>query len=530
MKNVKSVKKFSLPKISLKKGNRYIDNSVILINGIVFTCILLSIASGFIDLTFFSGLSKSVLHLATLPLPAAVLYTIISVGFISGKFWCAMQIGMFRELQTRLVAQGLMWGNDLKKARIGWHVAHKFLIAVSIVTALSLSFNSIGAGIRNMEQNIKNMATDVEQLVMLQNSVRDGVNKNRDAKKDSISGQKNAQKSVIDSFEEKWKYVVEYRAKREELDTEAEDYKTQLANLKRVYASKAPEGVTQSNIDWIDEYTVKNKLLENAKKFEVIDSSSYIEESIAYDKSEIESTLKALADKEYRTPDGELISFVKSDGSLVDIQLAISRLQAGIAHWQSDTGDAGESSKIFTLIAAYINADAKAGGMGISEWLMVIFIFLAGIVQEYLIFLFTPKATIDRKLLSQVSHYMKWKNEEEKERFLISVYISYAGDGILNQDRFEAKCKKAVYFMELNPDDIIAKYSSKKKEHKITSIKTSTIHDKVYEENALPKVDIDGPILNPVKVATRSNPSGEPRYSQKVDQIVKEIEEEIKKA
>ena len=134
MKNVKSVKKFSLPKISLKKGNRYIDNSTILISGIVFTCILLSIASGFIDLTFFSGLSKSVLHLATLPLPAAVLYTIISVGFISGKFWCAMQIGMLRELQTRLVAQGLAWGNDLKKARIGWHIAPKFLIAVSIVT------------------------------------------------------------------------------------------------------------------------------------------------------------------------------------------------------------------------------------------------------------------------------------------------------------------------------------------------------------------------------------------------------------
>ena len=84
--------------------------------------------------------------------------------------------------------------------------------------------------------------------------------------------------------------------------------------------------------------------------------------------------------------------------------------------------------------------------------------------------------------------------------------------------------------MELNPDDIIAKYSSKKKEHKITPIKVSTIRNKVYEENALPKVDIDEPILNPVKVATRSNPSGEPRYSPKVDQIVKEIEEEIKKA
>ena len=168
-----------------------------------------------------------------------------------------------------------------------------------------------------------------------------------------------------------------------------------------------------------------------------------------------------MADKEYRTPDGELISFTNEDGSLVDVQLAISRLQNGISEWQSDTGDVGESSKIFTLIATYINADAKAGGMGISEWMLMILIALFGIVQEFLIYLFTPKATIDRKLLSQVSSYMMWKNEEEKERFLISVYKSYVGDGIINQENYEAKCKKCVSLMQETEDDVIAKWSKK---------------------------------------------------------------------
>ena len=42
--------------------------------GILITCILLSIASGFIDLTFFSGLSKSLFHVGTVPIPASVLY------------------------------------------------------------------------------------------------------------------------------------------------------------------------------------------------------------------------------------------------------------------------------------------------------------------------------------------------------------------------------------------------------------------------------------------------------------------------
>ena len=162
-----------------RKKNR-IDSSTILINGILFTCIILSIASGFIDLTFFSGLSKSLFHVGTIPIPAAVLYTVISIGFILAKFWCAMQIGMIKELKTRLLAKGKDWANGLKKALLPWQIVHKFLIAVSIITALSLSVNSIGAGIRKMEQNIKNMSYDAEQLLELQHSVRDGNKDMRD--------------------------------------------------------------------------------------------------------------------------------------------------------------------------------------------------------------------------------------------------------------------------------------------------------------------------------------------------------------
>ena len=450
------------------KKNR-LDSSTILINGILFTCIILSIASGFIDLTFFSGLSKSLFHVGTIPIPAAVLYTVISIGFILAKFWCAMQIGMIKELRTRLFAKGKDWANGLKKALLPWQIVHKFLIAVSIITALSLSVNSIGAGIRKMEQNIKNMSYDAEQLLELQHSVRDGNKDMRDASKENISGQTKAQQNVAKDFDEKWKYVKDYRAKRDTLNVEkesadeerAKQIEEEILKLKKEAVNLAPEGVNSNNIDWVEEYTIKNKLLENAKKFETIDATSSIQDGINFDKNEIESTIKALADKEYRTPDGELISFTNEDGSLVDVQLAISRLQNGISEWQSDTGDVGESSKIFTLIATYINADAKAGGMGISEWMLMILIALFGIVQEFLIYLFTPKATIDRKLLSQVSSYMMWKDEEEKERFLISVYKSYVGDGIINQENYEAKCKKCVSLMQETEDDVIAKWSKK---------------------------------------------------------------------
>ena len=146
--------------------------------------------------------------------------------------------------------------------------------------------------------------------------------------------------------------------------------------------------------------------------------------------------------------------------------------------WQSDTGDVGESSKIFTLIATYMNADVKAGGMGVSEWMMMILIAIFGIVQEFLIYIFTPKAVIDRKLLSQVSQYLRWKDEVEKERFLISVYKDYVGDGIINREDYEAKCKKCVELMEESEEDIIAKYSKKNKAV-VKAVRARTIKEDV---------------------------------------------------
>ena len=438
------------------KNNR-IDSSTILINGILFTCIILSIASGFIDLTFFSGLSKSLFHVGTIPIPAAVLYTVISIGFILAKFWCAMQIGMIKELKTRLLAKGKDWANGLKKALLPWQIVHKFLIAVSIITALSLSINSIGAGIRKMEQNIKNMSYDAETLIELNKSANSGEKEKREAAKDNIAGAIKAKNDARKEVDRYYSRLVQYQ--EEYFSIPEDDTEARQAVISKIV--REIPGVVEKNAIYFTKADLQRSIQKAASANETVNDTSLYEEEVAYDKSQIEATILALADKKYRTPDGELISFTNEDGSLVDVQLAISRLQNGISEWQSDTGDVGESSKIFTLIATYINADAKAGGMGISEWMLMILIALFGIVQEFLIYLFTPKATIDRKLLSQVSSYMMWKNEEEKERFLISVYKSYVGDGIINQENYEAKCKKCVLLMQETEDDVIAKWSKK---------------------------------------------------------------------
>ena len=451
------MEKQSKIKFNWSLKNNKIDSSTILINGVLFTCIILSIASGFIDLTFFSGLSKSLFHVGTIPIPAAVLYTVISIGFILAKFWCAMQIGMLKELKARLLAKGKDWANNLKKALLPWQIVHKFLITVSIITALSLSVNSIGVGIRKMEQNIKNMSYDAETLIELNKSANSGEKEKREAAKDNIAGAINAKDDARKEVDRYYSRLVQYQ--EEYFSIPEDDTEARQAVISKIV--REIPGAVEKNAIYFTKADLQRSIQKTASANETVNDTSLYEEAVAYDKSQIEATILALADKKYKTPDGELISFTNEDGSLVDVQLAISRLQNGISEWQSDTGDVGESSKIFTLIATYINADAKAGGMGISEWMLMILIALFGIVQEFLIYLFTPKATIDRKLLSQVSSYMMWKDEEEKERFLISVYKSYVGDGIINQENYEAKCKKCVSLMQETEDDVIAKWSKK---------------------------------------------------------------------
>jgi hypothetical protein len=324
------------------------------------------------------------------------------------------------------------------------------------------------------------------------NSVNSGVKENRNAATENRNAAITAQQSVADSFETKWKYVVEYRNKRDALDESAEDYEKQKAELKKQYVSKTPEGVNSSNIDFVDEYTIKNKLLENAKKFETIDTSSYIQEGIEYDKKQIEETLIAIADKEYKMPDGTLISFI-DNGKPINVQLAISRLQNGISMWQADTGDVGESSKMFTLLATYIKADISAGGMGASELMLMVFIIFLAIIQEVGIAYCTPAAIIDRATLKLVSRYCEWENNIEKEDFLIDVYIEYVGDGVFSEATFEEKCQKSGGHFLLTRENVKEKYIPKSKT--IVKKETST---KTKKE-----------------------------YSNKVDNLVKEIEELI---
>ena len=476
-----------------------IDNSTILINGLLLTCIGLSIASGFVDIVCYSGLSVSLFHLGTLALPAAILYTLISVFLTSGKFWFGMKIGMLKELRTRLKVQNFQWYKNITKALVPWQLLHKLLICISLLTAMSMSVNSIGSGIRAMQQNIDNMTRDAETLIELNKSVNSGVKEKREAAKSNITGAITAKDDARQEVDRYYSRLVKYQ--EEYFATPEDDIDARKAIIDKIV--REIPGATSKNAIYFTKADLQKSIQKIASRNETVNDTSLYEEAVSYDKNQIEETLIAISDKEYKMPDGTLIQFIDNDGKPINVQLAISRLQNGISMWQADTGDVGESSKVFTLLAMYIKADETAGGIGAAEWMIMLFIFFTGIIQECMIALCTPSATIDRKTLSSVSRYCEWKNEEEKERFLLRVYKSYVGDGVFNQADYEEKCRKCVELMEETEDDVIVKYSKKYK-MEAKAVRARTIKEDV-----------------PVAEVKENIPTG---YSDVVARKIKEVE------
>ena len=476
-----------------------IDNSTILINGLLLTCIGLSIASGFVDIVCYSGLSVSLFHLGTLALPAAILYTLISIFLTSGKFWFGMKIGMLKELRTRLKVQNFQWYKNITKALVPWQFLHKMLICISLLTAMSMSVNSIGSGIRAMQQNIDNMTRDAETLIELNKSVNSGVKEKREAAKSNITGAITAKDDARQEVDRYYSRLVQYQ--EEYFATPEDDIDARQAVINKIV--REIPGATSKNAIYFTKADLQKSIQKIASRNETVNDTSLYEEAVSYDKNQIEETLIAISDKEYKMPDGTLIQFIDNDGKPINVQLAISRLQNGISMWQADTGDVGESSKVFTLLAMYIKADETAGGIGAAEWMIMLFIFFTGIIQECMIALCTPSATIDRKTLSSVSRYCEWKNEEEKERFLLRVYKSYVGDGVFNQADYEEKCRKCVELMEETEDDVIAKYSKKHK-MEAKAVRARTIKEDV-----------------PVAEVKEKIPTG---YSDVVARKIKEVE------
>ena len=438
-----------LPKISFLKKEKKLSLSRVLIDGKLKTCIGLSLVSAFIDIVFFSGLSKSGYPFFKWLMPAAVLLSIMSVFFSLGKFFVAIQLKAMDEIQARLKELNYSVSKAFRWSKIKWKFAHKFLISISIITSISLSVITIGNGVRRMEQNIKNLTADAATLIELNTSIKEGNSDRRNASKESIQNTQLAKDNAKAEVERYWGYVEDYRSKRDEIEnSNVENKEVQISRLRKQTVQKVPK-LTENNIDFISKSEFEQKLQEITKNNETDNSVEIYEQSIAYDEKEINDFILALQEKNYKMPSGETIIFVDIDGNPINKQAAISKLQNAIMEWQCDTGDTGVSSKVFTLIATYIKADENAGGLGVSEIMMMMFIMIAGIVQELLIALFTPKAILDIEMVSQFSDLL---GKIDINGFMYETYKSYLNRKIIDKEDFEKFLTETKELKELTDE------------------------------------------------------------------------------
>lgn len=517
----KKIKVFFNSKNYLKTVNA----TDVLINGKLITCLILSLVSAFIDIVFFSGLSKSGYPFFGLYVPAAIILSIMSIGFSSGKFFVAMQLAAIKEIQSRLITLGYETRKRLRWLKIKWHLIHKFIVSISIITSISLSVITIGNGVRRMEQNIKNMTADTTYLLELKQSIKDGNSDKRNAAKSNITGAINAQEIAKAEVERAWARIEAYHLELDEIDADNsltdEEKSLRKAELRRSAVSRAPHGVVNSNIDYMTETQLRSIMQRQAMSNEVIDNTSIYEEAISYDEEELNNYISALQDKNYRMPDGTPISFLNNDGTPINRDSAISKLQNAIMEWQSDTGDAGASSKVFTLVATYMNIDESAGGLGVSEIIMMILIMIFGIVQEFLIAAFTPKATINRKMLSQFSEYLY---DVDVNKFMLVTYTDYYNWGLLTTEEYEQKSKKAVLLSENNINAMIEKYSLKNKNNN----EVEDLKNKLdYLQNELDKtknnLGVTENSLNNIKNEKESVASQLSKSVEKVNELEKKL-------
>lgn len=491
-----------------KKGEKFfekptVDSTEVLISGKIVTLLILSFVSGIIDLVFFSELSKSVFKIATVSVAAGIVYTLMSIGFTSAKFWCATQLSVIKELQARLKENGLPF-KALNKPKLRWNVIHKFLIGVSLITAISLSVVSIGDAVRKNQNEILKAKQAYEKIAKYSSTADVSDEEQFKALVKGTNASSNAADTAATQAAKVWPIIEDYRSERAEFEAEfgnnfsskeevvfkgqtivPDTYWDKQNSLVQSKIKAAGRNLSISQIRNITSEAILAKQIKNEIEASVVNTSlgsltELTDKANNKAKQEIENL-----EGRFNWPDGSPVAFdpdniSKSLQTLGDIQSA----------YENDSGDVGQSAKMFMIIGPALESKfankatleniteqkMSTNSFGTTEVMMMILIMIFGIVQEFIIALYTPKSTIDRKTLSQFSEYLDLKEMENNgldiNHFLIKIYNNYLDDGSYSQAKYEFKMDKVI--------EVIAKRNSNWIEHEIEA--KTKYYASLYEE------------------------------------------------
>ena len=480
--------------------SRPVTSAQVLINGKLIVFIFCSLVSAFINLVFISNLSKSNYDIGTLiSVPAAVLLGSLSIGLDIAKFLLAIQVNTLNELIRKL--SKFPWVKNVKRAAIWWKSVYVTFIILSVITSMSLSSISIGAGITrnaNLINQIDEYIIQGEQYTNI-NAGADAVTRENLISKATDTSEKDARDYAENAVSEIEDFIaiVGPIVSAEYVDDENLEDGGKTALQKKNEALK-PYEARRTKINNIlkgagyrarsfDELVAFNTMTLAAdikqKRLEYLQSSS---NDIAVEKLgelkentnvEIYSwleTLNALSLINPKTNEPMVFDTSTDKPANVLAKSATQMLKALRVDVENDSGDIGSSSKIFMQfgsifaskklgdkdLQAALNVKAQ-GSFGATEIMMMGMLLFLSLLCELAINLFSPKTNISRKMLSQFSEY--FDPDFDVDDFMMDVYIDQLKFGVLDRDAFDRKSKKAVELTEITKQSLYEKYSKKNK-------------------------------------------------------------------
>lgn len=593
MKNNENKKSMSIPhfkwfwKYNENDGklSRPISSAQVLINGKLVVFVFCSLVSAFINLVFISNLTKSGYSVGTLfTLPAAVLLGSLSIGLDIAKFLLAIQVNTLGELIRKL--SGFSWVKNVKRAAVWWRTVYITFIMLSVITSVSLSSISIGAGITrnaNLISQIDEYIVQGEGYTNI-NAGADAVTRQNLISKATDTSERDARDYAENAVAEIEAFIAEvgpivnadYKdiegglTAKQQKDNALRPYESKRTKINNILRGAGYRARTFDELVAFNTLTLATDIKQ--KRLEYLQSSS---NDIAVEKlgelkdntnAEIYSwleTLNALALVNPKT--NETIVFDTSTEKPANVlaKSATQILKALRVDVENDSGDIGSSSKIFMQVGsifaskkvgdkdlqAALNVKAE-GSFGATEIMMMSMLLFLSLLCELAINLFSPKTNISRKMLSQFSEY--FDTNFNVNDFMLEIYIDQLNFGVLDREAFDRKAKKAVELTEITKESLYDKYRKKIKEtsgkpkEKVIAPERKVVAQVTQEPKAITPVEIpvDTPTIEtPVakvderKVSsekterkiisnnTNAEKSEEPKgYSSAVDDLINDIE------
>lgn len=551
------------------KLSRPISSAQVLINGKLVVFVFCSLVSAFINLVFISNLTKSGYSVGTLfTLPAAVLLGSLSIGLDIAKFLLAIQVNTLGELIRKL--SKFSWVKNVKRASIWWRTVYVTFILLSVITSVSLSSISIGAGITrnaNLISQIDEYIVQGEGYTNI-NAGADAVTRQNLISKATDTSERDARDYAENAVAEIEAFIaevgpivsVDYQdiedglTAKQQKENALKPYEAKRAKINNILRGAGYRARTFDELVAFNTLTLANDIKQ--KRLEYLQSNS---NDIAVEKlgelkdntnAEIYSWLETLNALSLVNPKtNEIIVFDTSKEKPANVlaKSATQLLKALRVDVENDSGDIGSSSKIFMQVGslfaskgvgdkdlqAALNVKAE-GSFGATEVMMMGMLLFLSLLCELAINLFSPKTNISRKMLSQFSEY--FDANFDVNDFMLEIYIDQLNFGILDRDAFDRKAKKAVELTEITKDSLYERYRKKTKGTNLNKPKasermlTNTTLDTPLKDSTITKTNerkVSSEKIERKIISSNTNaekPEEPKGYSSAVDDLINDIE------